>query len=76
MPSSASITGSISFGSANYSKNIPKNEPPKPNPEMITPLTKPLLSGKWLSPALSVAADINPLKIPFPSVYTKMNICG
>ena len=72
----ASITGSISFGPANYSKNMPKNEPPKPNPEIITPLTKPFLSGKWLNPALSVDANINPLKIPFPSVYTPINIYG
>ena len=46
LPSCLSKMGSISFGLARISKSMLKKAPPKPNPDIIIPLTSPFLFGK------------------------------
>ena len=70
LPSCLSKIGSMSSGFANISKSMLKKAPPNPKPEIIIPLTRPFLLGRWLHPALNVPACMEPFIMPKPTPNT------
>ena len=72
--------GSFSYsrlcGFAKYWAKFPNTNPPNPYPEIMNPVTRPFLSGKWLHPALKTDDYINPLYNPIANENSHKKTVG